>query len=93
MTASTGSVGSAVESIAAISEEDSAAAEEISWTAEQMRAGTGEVVGAAHALAALAQTLDAFVARFRLDATPAPGAVGVGRRGGTATRDTDRRAA
>jgi methyl-accepting chemotaxis protein len=67
MTANAGSVSRSVESIAAVSEENSAAAEEVSAATEEMSAQAEEVVASASTLAEMAATLDELVARFTLD--------------------------
>jgi len=67
MTQSAETVSRSVESIAAISEENSASAEEVSAATEEMSAQAEEVVASASTLADMAQTLDALMARFRLD--------------------------
>ena len=68
MTSSAGTVASAVQSIAAISEENSAAAEEVSASTEEMSAQAEEVVASASSLAQMADELDEVVARFVLEA-------------------------
>jgi uncharacterized protein with beta-barrel porin domain len=55
-----------VESIAAISQENSASAEEVSAATEEMSAQAEEVVASAATLSEMAQGLDELVARFRL---------------------------
>jgi methyl-accepting chemotaxis protein len=67
MTASARVVSGSVESIAAISEENSASAEEVSAATQQMSAQVEEVVASAASLASMADELDAIVARFRID--------------------------
>jgi methyl-accepting chemotaxis protein len=67
MTASASTVSGAVESIAAISEENSASAEEVSAATEEMSAQAEEVVASASSLAQMASELDSVVARFSLD--------------------------
>jgi methyl-accepting chemotaxis protein len=75
-----GAIGS-LESIAAVSEESSAASEEIAATAEEISAQSDEVAAAARQLSQAAETLDAFVARFKtLDAAPTPATQPQGRR-------------
>jgi adenylosuccinate lyase len=59
-------VGQSVESIAAISEQNSASAQEVSAATEEMSAQAEEVVASAATLAEMAQQLDELVARFRL---------------------------
>ena len=76
MTASAGTVSRSVESIAAVSEENSAAAEEVSAATEEMSAQAEEVVASAASLAEMARTLDALVARFRLEAEGSAAAAG-----------------
>lgn len=56
-----------MESIAAVSEENSAAAEEVSAATEEMSAQAEEVVASAANLAAMATQLDVLVAKFQLD--------------------------
>ena len=56
-----------MESIAAISEQNSASAEEVSAATEQMSAQAEEVVASAATLADMAASLETLVARFRLD--------------------------
>ena len=61
----------AVQSIAAISEENSAAAEEVSAATEEMSAQAEEVVASAGSLAQMADELDEVVARFVLEGSAA----------------------
>ena len=61
----------AIESIAAVSEENSAATEEVSASAEEMSAQVEEMNAQAEELAATAEQLKSLVARFRLE--PADG--------------------
>jgi methyl-accepting chemotaxis protein len=68
MTASATIVGRSVDSIAAVSEQNSAAADEVSVTTDAMSAQAEEVVASAESLAEMAAQLDALVASFRLDA-------------------------
>jgi methyl-accepting chemotaxis protein len=94
MSTGAGRVTSSVESIAAVSEENSAAAEEVSATTEQMAAQAEEVVASAATLARMAEQLDELVARFRIEAHEpgrpvvivgsGPSAAGTSRRGRTA---------
>ncbi len=60
-----------VDSIAAISEENSASAEEVSAATEEMSAQAEEVVASAATLSEMAQQLDELVARFRLKSSDA----------------------
>ena len=66
MSSAAGVVGQSVESIAAISEQNSASAQEVSAATEEMSAQAEEVVASAATLAEMAQQLDELVARFRL---------------------------
>ena len=59
-------VGEAIESIAGVAEENSAATEEVSASSEEMTAQVEEVTAAAHALGAIADDLQAKVATFQL---------------------------
>ena len=68
MTAAARTVSGSVQSIAAISEENSAAAEEVSAATEEMSAQAEEVVASAASLAQMADELDEVVARFVLEA-------------------------
>jgi methyl-accepting chemotaxis protein len=67
MTLAATTVGGAVQSIAAISEENSASAEEVSAATEEMSAQAEEVVASAGSLAEMADQLDEVVGRFRLE--------------------------
>ncbi|MCC6178651.1 MAG: hypothetical protein IT305_25375, partial [Chloroflexi bacterium] len=67
MAAQAGQVTTSIESIAAVSEQNSAATEEVSASAEQMAAQVEEVSAQAEELAAAAEQLKAQVARFRLE--------------------------
>ena len=67
MTLAANTVAGAVQSIAAISEENSASAEEVSASTEEMSAQAEEVVASAGSLAQMADELDEVVARFVLD--------------------------
>jgi methyl-accepting chemotaxis protein len=64
--ASSGEAMSAIENIAAISEENGAAAEEVSASAEEMSAQVEEVSAAAQSLADMARTLLSVVSQFEL---------------------------
>jgi methyl-accepting chemotaxis protein len=83
MTSAAATVSHSIESIAAVSEENSAAAEEVSAATEEMSAQAEEVVASAKSLADMAAQLDELVARFRLvadsDAGAAAGPAGIGR--------------
>jgi methyl-accepting chemotaxis protein len=68
MAASANEVAQAIESIASVSEENSAAVEEVSASAEEMSAQVAEVTTAAQSLARMAQTLQAVVTQFQLEA-------------------------
>ncbi|MGZ6267265.1 MAG: methyl-accepting chemotaxis protein [Candidatus Limnocylindrales bacterium] len=67
MAGSIAAAGMSMESIAAISEENSASAEEVSAATEQMSGQVQEVVAAAAKLTQMAAGLDALVAQFQLD--------------------------
>jgi methyl-accepting chemotaxis protein len=56
-----------MDSIAAVSEQNSAAAEEVSAATEEMSAQAEEVVASAASLAEMAARLNGLVARFRID--------------------------
>jgi methyl-accepting chemotaxis protein len=86
MAASSSEVAQAIESIASVSEENSAAVEEVSASAEEMSAQVSEVTTAAQTLAAMAQSLQALVAQFQLEAAaePAPTALPSAKRPGVA---------
>jgi methyl-accepting chemotaxis protein len=58
-------VASSVQSIAAVSEENSAASDEVSAATEEMSAQAHQVVSSAERLAHMAVSLDALVARFK----------------------------
>jgi methyl-accepting chemotaxis protein len=60
-------VSSSMESVAAVSQENSAAAEEVSAATEEMSAQAEQVVASAATLADMAADLDSLVARFTLD--------------------------
>ena len=64
-------VSSSMESVAAVSQENSAAAEQVSAATEEMSAQAEEVVASAATLADMAADLDALVSRFTLDDTTA----------------------
>jgi methyl-accepting chemotaxis protein len=81
MTASASTVSNSVESIAAISEENSAAAEEVSAATEEMSAQAEEVVASAGSLAQMAHELDAVVARFILDGSAGAAPTSIAPRG------------
>lgn len=72
------SVSQAIETIASVSEENNAAVEEVSASTEEMNAQVSEVTQAASAMAGMAESLQAMVARFTLpgsstlQASPAP---------------------
>ena len=66
MTILAATVSQAVESIAAVSEENSAASEEVSAATEELSAQVQEVVASAASLAQMADQLEALVARFKL---------------------------
>ncbi len=66
MTESSRNVSQAVETIASVSEENNAAVEEVSASTEEVNAQVVEVTQAAAALAAMAESLQAIVARFVL---------------------------
>jgi methyl-accepting chemotaxis protein len=68
MAASSHVVTQSIGSIAAVSQENSAAAEEVSAATEEMSAQAEQVVAAASQLADMAAQLDAVVERFKLDA-------------------------
>ncbi|MCE1255580.1 MAG: methyl-accepting chemotaxis protein, partial [Anaerolineae bacterium] len=72
MTQHSSQVTDAIELIASVSEENSAAVEEVSAGAEEMNAQFEEVTAAAHTLAEMAQTLQAMVAHFKLESAAAP---------------------
>jgi methyl-accepting chemotaxis protein len=80
MTMAAGTVSSSIESIAAVSQENSAAAEEVSAATEEMSAQAEEVVASAASLADMATQLDGLVARFKLAsvADSAPTTISVG---------------
>jgi hypothetical protein len=67
MSTSASTVGGSIESIAAISEENSASAEEVSAATEEMSAQAEEVVASAVSLAQMAGELDEVVAKFTLE--------------------------
>jgi methyl-accepting chemotaxis protein len=67
MAGSISAAGQSMGSIAAISEENSASAEEVSAATEQMSGQVQEVVASAAKLAHMAGELDALVAQFRLE--------------------------
>jgi methyl-accepting chemotaxis protein len=67
MRASIADVSQAVESVAAVSEENSASVEEVSATAEELSAQVEEVSASAVQLASLAQELQAAVGVFQLE--------------------------
>jgi methyl-accepting chemotaxis protein len=77
MTSAADVVGQSVESIAAISQQNSASAEEVSAATEEMAAQAEEVVASAATLSEMAQQLDELVARFRLQAGDAAGPTSV----------------
>ena len=68
MTSAARIVSSSVQSIAAISEENSASAEEVSAATEEMSSQAEEVVASASSLASMADELDSVVARFVIEA-------------------------
>ncbi len=67
MAANSTEVSQAIESIASISEENSASVEEVSASAEEMSAQVEEVTASASSLAEMAQSLNALVARFKIE--------------------------
>jgi methyl-accepting chemotaxis protein len=67
MSLGTSSVAGSVETIAAVSEENSAAVEQVSATTQEMAAQAEEVVASAALLAEMAERLDMLVGSFRLD--------------------------
>ena len=79
MTESAVSVSGAVQSIAAVSEENSASAEAAAATTEEMSAQIQEVVASAATLAEMAAHLDALVGRFTLAETVGHDAAGADR--------------
>jgi methyl-accepting chemotaxis protein len=66
MADSAGLVSRSVDSIAAVSQENSAAAQEVSAATEEMSAQAQEVSASAQALSDMADSLDAIVGRFQL---------------------------
>ena len=70
MSAQSGQVAEAIQSIAAVSEEQSASTEEVSASTEEMSAQVEEMTAQAEELAATADQLRTLVARFKLDQTP-----------------------
>ena len=78
MAAQAGQVTASIQSIAAVSEENSAATEEVSASAEEMSAQVEEMTAQAEELAATADQLESLVARFQLDEK-----LGAGRPGAT----------
>ena len=68
MTTESAGVSRAIESIAAVSEENSASTEEVSAATEEMSAQVEEVVASATSLSELAAQVDALVAQFKLEA-------------------------
>jgi methyl-accepting chemotaxis protein len=68
MAAQASAVTNSIHSIAAVSEEQSAATEEVSASTEQMSAQIEEMTAQAQALADTAEQLTRLVARFKLDA-------------------------
>jgi methyl-accepting chemotaxis protein len=66
MSAGSSSVTQSIENIASVSEENSASVEEASAGAEEMSAQVAEVTTSAQSLSAMAQALQALVARFKL---------------------------
>jgi methyl-accepting chemotaxis protein len=77
MTTAARTVAGSVESIAAISEENSASAEEVSAATEEMSAQAEEVVASASSLAAMADELDSVVGRFVIDGSQGTGSAPV----------------
>ena len=77
----------AVQSIAAISEENSAAAEEVSAATEEMSAQAEEVVASAGSLASMADELDEVVARFVLEGSSAVTPISISSRQGRSDSD------
>jgi methyl-accepting chemotaxis protein len=68
MTSESAGVSRAIESIAAVSEENSASTEEVSAATEEMSAQVEEVVASANSLSELAAQVDQLMAQFRLEA-------------------------
>jgi methyl-accepting chemotaxis protein len=66
MAAGASEVAQSIESIASVSEENSAAVEEVSASAEEMSAQVEEVTTSAEALAGMAQRLQEAVAQFQV---------------------------
>lgn len=66
MAAGSNEVSMAVETIASVSEENSAAVEEVSASVEEMSAQVEEVAAAANSLQDMANSFNALVARFRI---------------------------
>jgi methyl-accepting chemotaxis protein len=67
MAAQSGDVSHAVESIAAISQQNSASAEQVSAATEELSAQANEVVTSANRLSSMADRLDELMSRFKLD--------------------------
>ena len=80
MTYAASTVSGSVQSIAAISEENSAAAEEVSAATEEMSAQAEEVVASAGSLAQMADELKAVVGRFVLEGHSAEAPTSIARR-------------
>jgi len=72
MAAGSEEVARAIEGIASVSEQNGAAVEEVSAAAGEMTAQVIEVTASAQGLAAMAETLQEIVGRFRLAAEAAP---------------------
>jgi hypothetical protein len=72
MAAQAGQVTGEIQTIAAVSEENSAATEEVSASAEEMSAQVEEMTAQAEELAATAEQLRELVSRFRLEAQAEP---------------------
>jgi len=73
MMAAANTVAHSVESIAAISEENSASAEEVSAATEEMSGQAEEVVASASSLADMARRLDELVAGFHTESSRGSG--------------------
>jgi methyl-accepting chemotaxis protein len=71
MTDAAARLGGSVDAVAAVSEENSAAAEEVSATTEEMSAQAQDVVTSAQQLAGMSVRLDELVNRFVLEASSA----------------------
>jgi len=78
MTTSIGEVGQAIESVAAVSEENSASVEEVSATAEELSAQVEEVAASAQELSSLAEELQRSMGTFTLAGTGQAAGSGTG---------------